>query len=162
MPIGPIGKPVLSISRQVACQVRSASPTPGRLSSGKGHPAGLSGYAKLAGCRFRCIADPCRVYLWPVGGRRSMQADRTLAEHVHIANVLRPRSIFYQRAHLPRLFRCLMGQAEAATIRSAQSVARSSSPSFSGPSESSTKNPSGGTASSPCFFSSLLAMGLAA
>ncbi|GAF74941.1 unnamed protein product, partial [marine sediment metagenome] len=43
----------------------------------------------------------------------------------------------------------------------AQSTARSSSPSFSGPSESFTKNPSGGIIRLPPFFSSLYAMGLA-
>jgi hypothetical protein len=49
-----------------------------------------------------------------------------------------------------------------AMICLAQSAARSSSPSFSGPSVPSTKNPSGGIISSPPFFSSLSEIGLAA
>ena len=49
-----------------------------------------------------------------------------------------------------------------AMICFAQSAARSSSPSFSGPSTPSTKNPSGDMISSPPFFLSLSEIGLAA
>ena len=48
-----------------------------------------------------------------------------------------------------------LGVYSVSMINFAQSAARSSSPSFSGPLESFTKNPSGGIIKLPPFFSSL-------
>ena len=86
-----------------------------------------------------------RIHPWPRPGS-SAKADKSLI------------TIYPTVAHANRGYLSF----RTSLIRFAQPAARSSSPSFSGPSVPFTQNPSGGSTRSPPFFLSRSAMGLAA